>query len=177
MDLVIYLRPDRCYSVITLEKFSCVASNTGKAGFFVQVFPTYLCITDVSLAPLGVIHCVKYRCTHTLLGIVVDSITFTLLNNKYRVIQIFCIHINGTFKWFFFFLFHNIFEIKLYLYKITLFFSQHTPSVVQIYVIVLCLFDRWGKILEMPCWWQISLCWLWLSNKYIIFLFFFLLIL
>ena len=50
MGLVIYLRPDRSYSVITLEKFSCVASNTGKAGFFVQVFPTYLCITDVSLA-------------------------------------------------------------------------------------------------------------------------------
>ena len=52
------------------------------------------------------------------------------------------------------------------------FFSQHTPSVVQIYVIFLCLFDRWGKILEMPCWWQISFCWLWLSNKYIISFFF-----
>lgn len=90
-------RPDRSYSVITLEKFSCVASNTGKAGFLVQIFPTYLCITDVSLASLGVVHCVQYTCTHTLLGIVVDSITFTLLNNKYRVILILYIHINWIF--------------------------------------------------------------------------------
>ena len=76
----------------------CVKYWQSRIFCFVQVFPTYLCITDVSLAPLGVIHCVQYTCTHTLLGIVVDSITFTLLNNKYRVIRIFCIHINGIFK-------------------------------------------------------------------------------